>query len=485
MLRRTPLRVQLVAALLSLVTLGLLVSGVAATAALRNYLVDRVDSQLIETAESLSQRPHRGSRGPRDGLEPDSPYFVELSDESGDLTYRLDKTQGVTVPELPRTPVQQVVERRGKPFTVSRDGNQVRVLAIPVTLTTGPGALTVGLPLDDVQATVRRLILIILIVGVGVLLLVGSLGYFLVRSSLRPLVEVEETAAAIAGGDLSRRVPERDPRTEVGRLSRALNGMLAQIESAFRARELSESAARASEQRMRRFVADASHELRTPLTSIRGFAELYRQGAVQAPEDVDRSMRRIEGEAARMGLLVDDLLLLARLDQQRPLERRPVELVALAADAVHDAKAAWPDRDVQLRVLPGDVPAVVMGDEARLRQVVGNLVGNAVTHTPAASVTVVTVGVDGSDGVLDVSDTGPGLSPDAAARVFERFYRADSSRARSAGGTGLGLSIVAALVAAHGGKVTVDTAPGEGATFRVRLPLAAPEENAAEPQPGQ
>jgi two-component system OmpR family sensor kinase len=353
------------------------------------------------------------------------------------------------------------------------------VLATP--LSDGSGTLTVALKLTDVNNTVNRLRFIELIVGLGVLLVLGALGYGVVRSSLKPLVEVETTAEAIAAGDLTRRVPERDPRTEVGRLARSLNAMLAQIEAAFHARETSESAARASEQRMRRFVADASHELRTPLTSIRGFAELYRQGATSAPDDIDRSMKRIEDEAARMGLLVDDLLLLARLDQQRPLERRPVELLALAADAVHDANAAWPGRTVQLRVLAGDTAPVVMGDDARLRQVLSNLLSNAVTHTPVGTVATVTVGADGTDAVLEVSDNGPGLAPDAAERVFERFYRADTSRTRAAGGTGLGLSIVAALVAAHGGTVAVETAPGAGATFRVRLPLAAPLENAAEP----
>jgi two-component system OmpR family sensor kinase len=184
-------------------------------------------------------------------------------------------------------------------------------------------------------------------------------------------------------------------------------------------------------------------------------------------------MKRIEGEAARMGLLVEDLLMLARLDQQRPLERKPVELVPLAADAVHDATAAWPDREVRLRVLPGDGVPVVLGDDARLRQVLSNLVSNAVTHTPAGTVATVTVGVDGHDAVLEVADTGPGLDPDRAARVFERFYRADTARTRAAGGTGLGLSIVAAIVAAHGGTVGVDTSPGNGSVFRVRIPLAA------------
>jgi two-component system, OmpR family, sensor kinase len=301
-----------------------------------------------------------------------------------------------------------------------------------------------------------------------------------VRSSLRPLKQVEETAAEIAAGDLSRRVPESDSRTEVGRLSLAFNAMLGQIESAFRAREESENSALASEERMRRFVADASHELRTPLTSIRGFAELYRQGAVPDADSLDRVMRRVEDEAARMGLLVEDLLLLARLDQQRPLELEPVDLLVVAGDAVHDARVLAPDRAIDLDLL-GDGAPVVLGDESRLRQVVTNLVSNALTHTPAGTPVSVTLEVEPAepgDGMPDrvllaVTDHGPGMTEEDRAQVFERFYRADPSRTRAAGGSGLGLSIVAALVAAHGGRVGVQSAPGDGSRFLVELPQHA------------
>jgi two-component system OmpR family sensor kinase len=250
--------------------------------------------------------------------------------------------------------------------------------------------------------------------------------------------------------------------------------MLAQIEAAFRSRAQSEAAARESEQRMRRFVADASHELRTPLTSIRGFAELYRQGAVRDADATARLMRRIEDEAARMGLLVDDLLLLARLDQQRPLERQRVDLLAVATDAVHDARVVAPERRIDLRLAPGLTAPVVVGDEARLRQVVGNLVTNALTHTPEDTAVTVALATEEAHGagrvVLEVRDRGPGLAPGDAERVFERFYRADSSRTRSSGGSGLGLSIVAALIAAHGGTVGVTSRVGSGTTFRVVLP---------------
>jgi two-component system OmpR family sensor kinase len=307
---------------------------------------------------------------------------------------------------------------------------------------------------------------------------------------LRGLEDVEHTAVAIAGGDLSRRVPQRDPRTEVGRLSLALNQMLGQIETAFAQRTASEFAARRSEdaarrseeialrseenareseERMRRFIADASHELRTPLTSIRGFAELTRQkGAAADPA----TMRRIEDEAKRMGLLVDDLLLLARLDQQRPLQHQPVDLLTLAGDSVQDVQAVQPGRVVQLRILQGSGAPVVDGDEARLRQVLGNLVSNALHHTPVDAPITISVGTRNGEAILEVADTGPGLSEEQKARVFERFYRADSARTRSTGGSGLGLSIVAALVAAHNGKVTVTDTPHHGATFTVHLPLA-------------
>jgi two-component system, OmpR family, sensor kinase len=343
-----------------------------------------------------------------------------------------------------------------------------------------PGGWTavVGNDLSGDSRIIGRLVALEAVVGLIVLAVMGAAAYLLVRGSLRPLTEVERTARAIAAGDLSQRVPDWDSRTEVGRLSAALNGMLARIEDAFRAQRTSEEQARASEARMRRFVADASHELRTPLTSIRGFAELYRHGAVDSPEETRRLMQRIEAEGARMGLLVEDLLQLARLDQQRPLALAPVDLAEVAGDAVHGARAVQPDRPIALHLDESlsDVP-VVLGDEARLRQVVGNLVTNALTHTPPTARITVTVAEDAADPdvlVVSVADDGPGMSPEDAQRVFERFYRAESSRTRENGGTGLGLAIVAALVEAHGGTVEVRTAPGRGADFRVRLPRSGP-----------
>jgi two-component system OmpR family sensor kinase len=327
-----------------------------------------------------------------------------------------------------------------------------------------------------VQATLHRLVVTEMFVVGGVLLAIGLLSWWLVRLGLRPLDRMAETAGAIAGGDLSKRVEPADDRTEVGQLGTALNTMLGRIETSFEEQ-------RASEARLRRFVADASHELRTPLTSIRGYAELFRRGAADRPEDLERAMRRIEDEGARMGLIVDDLLLLARLDQGRPLERRPVDLTALAGDAADDLRAADPDREV---TLDAQRDVAVEGDEPRLRQVVANLLDNARTHTPAGTPVTIRLAVEGQDAVLDVADRGPGMSDDEAARVFERFYRGDPSRSRESGGTGLGLSIAAAIVRAHGGTIGVSAAPGEGTTFRIRLPLQpapTPDQQAPEPQP--
>jgi two-component system OmpR family sensor kinase len=406
-----------------------------------------------------------------------SDYLVQLSNAVGTEISRSSQplNQADCGPAIPTLSIAEVNALHGKPFTVPSSKGSERWRVVVSVAPSGTGSIAVATPLTGVDSTLNQLMLFDVIIGAGVLIVLAGLSYVFVRHSLRPLVDVEHTAAAIAAGDLSRRVPQSDERTEVGRLAGALNGMLSQIESAFRAREASEQEARTSETRMRRFITDASHELRTPLTSIRGFAELYRMGAVPEESDVDRVMTRIEDESTRMGLLVDDLLLLARLDQQRPLERELVDLETIASDAVHDAQAVSPGRDVQLE-LSTDEPVLVVGDDARLRQVVGNLVTNALTHTPESA--SVTVGLSIDDrlperfAVLEVADSGPGLSQKDAERVFERFYRVEESRTRANGGSGLGLSIVAALTAAHGGTADVESKLGIGSRFRIRLPLA-------------
>jgi len=318
----------------------------------------------------------------------------------------------------------------------------------------------VAMPLTNVDATLGQLRLLEALVSAVILLALASLAWWTVQLGLSPLRRIRDTAKKIAAGDLSQRVDSIDPRTEVGQLGRSLNEMLAQIERAFAART-------ASEERLRQFVADASHELRTPLSSIRGYAELFRRGASSNPEDLGKAMSRIESESIRMGQLVDDLLLLARLDEDRPLDLRPVDLTQLALDAAADQGAA--DRQHPISVV-APAPVLVAGDEARLRQVVTNLLRNAVVHTPDGTAIEVLTGSQDGQGILQVVDHGPGVPPDAADRIFERFVRVDRSRGRARGGAGLGLAIVAAIVASHHGVVTLATTPGGGATFRVQIP---------------
>ncbi|HET7763084.1 MAG TPA: HAMP domain-containing sensor histidine kinase, partial [Phycicoccus sp.] len=322
----------------------------------------------------------------------------------------------------------------------------------------------VGLPLETVTHTVTKLLVTTGLIGTLVLVLSLVLGYFVVRRALRPLSRIEDTAAAIAAGDLTQRVPVRQAEDEVTSLSRSLNVMLARIESSFAVRER-------SEEKMRQFVADASHELRTPLATVRGYAELYRQGALPDEPAVAGAMERIEAESGRMGVLVDDLLTLARLEDAPEVETGPVDLTVLAADAVADARARAPERRISLLGLDGPVePTVVVGSEPRLRQVVTNLVANALRHTPDGTPVEVAVGTDAEGAALEVRDHGPGVPEDISVKVFERFYRADPSRGRGSGGSGLGLAIVAAIVEAHHGRVGVAETAGGGATFVVRLP---------------
>ncbi|GAA0385311.1 two-component sensor histidine kinase [Acrocarpospora corrugata] len=482
-LARTPLWLRLVVGTLAMVTLAIALTGGFAVQLLRGYLTERVDEQLSAASRPLRDMIDLPEAEPRFR---DSPFrtqrfpglfHVVILNAQGLPMLTVAESPGEEKPALPVLTADVVRQRLGRPFTVPSVGGQDppwRVIAVPGR---DSQSRVVAVSMGDIESTVSRLTTIVAGAGGAVLVALGLACYWLVRRSLRPLGEVERTAAAIARGDLSQRVPMRHRRTEMGRLGRAINGMLTQIEAAFQDREASEAAAnrsayeaKRSEERMRRFVADASHELRTPLTSIRGFAELYRQELTRTPaDDLAGLIRRIEDEAARMGLLVDDLLLLARLDQQRPFEREPVDILSLAAGAVLDAQLLAPDREIELlRLDDSDTPVTVAGDEARLRQVIGNLVGNALRHTPAGTAFHVAVGITpDATASIEVADEGPGLrDPD---RVFERFYRGDPSRTRNSGGTGLGLSIAAALVHAHGGTITAEnTTPG--ALFRIQLP---------------
>ncbi|MGC4867805.1 sensor histidine kinase [Micromonospora sp. DT53] len=503
--RSVPLRVKLVTAVLLLVAAALVVISSLTTFFLRSYLVTQVDNELSGSARTVEIAAAQQGRV---GVPTD--YLVVVAGPTGVRVTVYDDKRFATA-DLPPWPTDAAgfEKLEGEPFTVRARDSKVRWRMLYTELPTGELA-AIGQHLTDVDLAVKRLVWIDLLVGGAVLIMLASVGAAIVRTSLKPLVEIERTAAAIAGGDLTRRVPDPEegqavPTSELGRLSRALNAMLTQIEAAFTARAASETSARwaesaardaaasaqasearaiRSEERMRQFVADASHELRTPLTTIRGFAELYRQGAAREPEQIAGLLRRIEDEAARMGLLVEDLLLLARLDMERPLSLTPVELPVLASDAVQAARAMAPDRQIELEIAPESGPLVVSADDARLRQVIGNLVTNALTHTPPeAEIRVRLRAEPGGFAVVEVADTGPGLSAEQAERVFERFYRADAARTRRADGntgTGLGLAIVAALVAAHHGSVEVAETPGGGATFRVRLPLLPQVDGAGE-----
>ena len=576
---RTPLRTKLITAVLALVIVALAVISVASVYMLHGYVTTQRDPTLKGVFPTITTNgatpgyagPLRGATGLIAGIQKPGSQLSWAS--AGGYSISGGGTSPGSLPALPTgtdwasttTPVLVTVPSQSGPDTwrvIAETVDNYQYVTPSGTTTAATVTVVVAVDLGNVNALTTRLVLFDLIVGGAIVLVLAAVGAAAVRANLRPLNDIELSAGQIAQGHLDHRVPEGDPRTEVGSLSRSLNAMLTQIERAFHAQEESEQAAHQSEERMRRFIADASHELRTPLTTIRGFAAHYRMrggaggrsvngghggrledqeqpsrtdafvpqsgnGSAAAgltpegparggepgssspggmpPEELDHLIARVEAEATRMGLLVEDLLTLARLDQQRPLNLAPVDLLTLAADAVQDARIVSPGRPIDLVVAPGTA-FLVDGDEQRLRQVLANLVNNAITHTPAGTPVRVKIGAgtlpstedrqpagassangtgfaDGAGSaaagerpvpavVLDVEDDGPGMPAEQAQRVFERFYRADAARNRASGGTGLGLAIVAGLVNAHGGTVSVRTAPGQGADFQVRLPLS-------------
>lgn len=477
--RAWPLWARLAAITTALVAAGLLLAGVLSTTLLRRFLVEQVDTKLTAQGEATARSTLFAATGDRRGPLP-SDYAVRIKVGDDSATYIGDWVAGrYGVPNLPDLTADQAQATGRRPFTVTADGSSAtwRAVAYPVQVNQQQaGSVVVALPLGDVDQTTDQMSIALLGSGAAIVVVGALAGWLAVRRSLRPLRQIEATAAAIAAGDLSQRVPTAPLSTEVGRLGAALNGMLAQIEQAFADRG-------ASEARMRQFVADASHELRTPLAAVRGYAELYRTGGPTALSGRD-ALARVEESAQRMGVLVEDLLTLARLDEAadgttaltrgRPARRDPVDLVVLAGDALSDLHALDPTRPVCLVGLRGEVtPCLVAGDEHQLRQVLTNLVGNVARHTPAGSPVELAVGHDYASlmGVVEVRDHGPGIAPEHAARVFERFYRVDPSRTRDSGGSGLGMAIVAAVVAAHHGDVALVPTPGGGATVRVRIPL--------------
>jgi two-component system OmpR family sensor kinase len=604
---RTPLRVKLIVVMLVLVTAALTVISIAGITFLRGYLLGQADDQLRSFAlygnpsSTVNAYLFLGPKTPQPVYGGPS---IQWLPEHGRLQQVVAEYSGYRAGPLHLVPGPAIKRSDNWLYTPGSTGQHAyswlntsgHPVSAPVTVSAASGdgrwrvvssaaifhspsgsgvvkgSVIVGVDVTSVYRTLDELTIIDVIISCGLLLVLTIVGIAVIRSSMRPLRDIEQTAEAIAAGHLGRRVPERDPHTEVGRLGRSLNIMLAHIETAFRARMASEEAARRSEEaarrsaldasrsedRMRQFVADASHELRTPLTAIRGFAEYYRQrggvgdasqdagdtptdagdtphvagealpdtatanppsGPGRRPSangadngapaglpagpltlaDLDRLIERVESEAIRMGVLVDDMLLLARLDQERALDFKTVDLLAIAADALHDARVMAPQRTINLTVGTADAP-LVTGDEVGLRQVVGNLMSNALTHTPEGTPIDITIrsgalrngnrsaagaaqsptpggrppqGQNGEPAViLEVSDRGSGLTDEQKGHVFERFYRTDRARSRRAGGTGLGLAIVAAMVSAHHGRVWVESEPGNGATFGFALPLA-------------
>jgi len=466
--RRMTLRLRLSMLAVVLVAAGLLVAAIATRYELRGFLIDRVDSQLQSAAPPVSLYFARGdtdagAQGQVLSVLPQGSYAAVITGSSHVAASQYFGS-GSAPEEL------QEAMTRAPDGTSTQGDYRVYVTQGQANGGSTPVRLAIAAPLHDVNSTLNRLAMLELLVGLVVLAVVAAIAFWLVRRELRPLVRIEDTAAAIAGGDLTQRVPEEAPGTEVGDLARSLNLMLAQIEQAFEQR-------RQSEERLRRFVSDASHELRTPLTSVRGFAELFHRGAASRPDDLALAMSRIESEAERMGVIVEDLLLLANLDQGRPLAQERFDLEAVLAEMVADHAVLHSDWPISFSAGGG---SDLVGDELRIRQAVANLLANARAHTPPGTSIAVALATAGDDRTVEVSDNGPGIAADDLPHLFERFYRVDASRARRSGGSGLGLAIVQAIAEAHGGSVGVDSVESEGAAFTIVLPIAGATEAARE-----
>ncbi|HXW39143.1 MAG TPA: HAMP domain-containing sensor histidine kinase [Acidimicrobiales bacterium] len=506
------LRLRLLLSVVAIVAAGLVISDLVTYNALRSFLITRVDQQLQAAADPVGRAvlsssglgprlpgappsglavagasgraPHFGSvfvrggadqiflngnHGPglgRGVLVPPGTYG-EIRSPAGQVEGHLFFSYGSKAPADPvipaRLPGSGLSSTSDFYFSTSSSGsNAVSYRAVAKPLVGNEGVIVIAVPLADMVGTLQQLVLIEIIVSALLLAGLGALSWFMVRRDLRPLEAMTATAGTIAEGDLSSRVSQVSGGTEVAQLGQAFNTMLDQIERAFAQRA-------ASEERLRRFLADASHELRTPLTSILGYAELFDLGVRDRPVELATSMHHIRDEATRMGTLVDDLFLLAQLDHERPLDLEPVDLAALVRQSVGAVQITDPERRMTVQ---SDEAVWVSGDRSRLRQVVDNLVVNAQRHTPPGAAVDVAVRAQGSTAVLTVHDNGPGIDPSDVNRIFEPFFRSDPSRSRRSGGAGLGLAIVAAIVAAHRG--TVHAEPGPGATFVVRLPTTAP-----------
>jgi two-component system, OmpR family, sensor kinase len=496
------LRTRLLIAIGIIALVALIIADVVTYSSLESFLYQRVDQQLAQSQGRYVQEasssfglvcikpgqfaPGNGEPGSGAGSPFTPPSFQASAAEVRSLSGQVINGQSCPAyvnskaftPQLPKT-IAGLSTNPGHTVYFNAaatlaDGPVFRVAAS--TLANG-NVLIVAQPLGDIGSTLHHLLLVELAVtgGAVVLALIG--GLWLVRIGLRPLRDMERSAESIADGNLTERVPGENDTTEVGRLARTLNVMLSRIETAFTARLASERRLRASERQLRQFVADASHELRTPIAAISAYAELFGRGASEQKEDLERLMGGIRSETTRMEHLVADLLLLARLDEGRPMENRAVELVALCAEAVQTASTVGPEWPLTFEA---SEPVEILGDATSLRQVIDNLLGNIRAHTPPGTTGRVRVVRDGAAAVITVTDNGPGMGPEEAEHVFERFYRSDPSRSRTHGGAGLGLSIVSAIVTAHGGTVSATGSAGAGTTFTVRLPLTPP---AVDPAP--
>jgi two-component system OmpR family sensor kinase len=487
-LRTWSLRSRLVLGVVLLSAAGFILSSVVAQQALRSYLLEQVDNELLTLSGSslpriaeagIAQDPDdyvgRGNNSRPRHDESDQPRTplqriptatsVTLLDSAGNVTAGLggDLNAASVATYLGGITPAKAASYQGRAFTIEAKGSDFRAVAL--VLPNGAGSVVAAQSLDGLNKTVGKLGFFFLLIGLLLISLIAIASRIVIKVGMRPLEDVEETAEQIASGDLSARMPDANPHTEVGRLVTSLNSMLARIEASFDARAESEN-------KLRRFVADASHELRTPLTAIRGFSELYRQGAVSGEEPTRELIGRIEGESKRMGSLVEDLLLLARIDQAREMESKPVNLGDVVESAVASARAAGPEHPVSFT--PPSEEFFALGDEPRIHQVVANLLANARTHTPAGTEIKVSLHREVDGITISIADSGPGLSDEDQKKIFERFYRADTSRVRIDGeGSGLGLSIVDAVMKAHGGSVSVTSELEKGATFTLFFPVAA------------
>ena len=476
---RTPLslwslRNRLILASVVLASFAIIASDFAANAALRTYLISQVDDQLINISNTSLNRLDRAGIAPLEADDKNSPFkileplrgvptatSITLLDVDGNLIGQVGGELGGKNFAVTGMKIDEVSQYKNRPFTIDGKDGQPDIRALAQMLPTGMGSVIVADSLEKVDKTLSQLRFLFLILGLIALIAIAMAARWIIALGLKPLEAVEDTAEAIAAGDLSARLPAAKPDTEVGRLTTSLNTMLSRIEESFTARVESEN-------KLRRFVADASHELRTPLTAIRGFAELHRQGAVVGEDKTKELINRIEKESVRMSSLVEDLLLLARLDQSRELAKEPVDLNTIITEAVASARAAGPNHPIEIKLEASEI--FVLGDSQRIHQVIANLLANARAHTPNGTEISITAMQGVSETTIAVSDKGPGLSKADQDRIFERFYRADPSRVRNSGeGSGLGLSIVDAVMKAHGGYVSVKSELGKGATFTLHF----------------